>query len=84
MKLRTLLFGLLLTFAATSRVSAQITTVPVPYDSIPIDSVFVDYQGTTIYLDSLQGAPDHLQARLGGPDFFQSAICDRSSSSDDG
>ncbi len=66
MKFRTLLFGLLLTFAATSRVSAQITTVT--YDSIPIDSVF--FVPDTAEVDSIEGYPDFSQARMGGNDAF--------------
>jgi hypothetical protein len=68
MKLQAVFFGLLLTFATVTRVSAQIVTTT--YDSIPIDSVFVDYQSTSMYLDSIQGFPDQKQAHLGDADFF--------------
>lgn len=64
MKLRILLFGLLLTFAATSRVSAQF----MPYDSLAIDTGF--YVASQTQLDSIEGIPNTTQAYMGGADAF--------------
>ncbi len=64
MKFQTIFFGLLLVLATATRVSAQF----MPYDSIPIDSVF--FAEDTTYLDSIQGGADQRQAHMGEGDAF--------------
>ncbi len=50
--------------AMATRASAQTVT----YDSIPIDSAF--YAADPTYLDSIEGAPNHMQAHMGEGDIF--------------
>jgi hypothetical protein len=64
MKFHAVFFGLLLVLATATRVSAQF----IPYDSIPIDSVF--FATDTTYLDSIQGGADQRQAHMGEGDYF--------------
>ncbi len=68
MKLRALLFGLLLLLAFGTRAAAQTATYDtLTYNSIPIDSVFSVVPASN--LDSVKGLPDTSQARMGGSDY---------------
>jgi hypothetical protein len=66
MKFYAVCFGLLLSVASVTRVSAQIVTVT--YDSLPIDSLITAPPNNSA--DSIEGGPDQRQARMGDADFF--------------
>ncbi|HEY3875358.1 MAG TPA: T9SS type A sorting domain-containing protein [Candidatus Kapabacteria bacterium] len=63
---RSILFGLLATLLLASKAEAQF----IPYDSIPIDSIYGTDVGNPASIDSIEGAPDYFQAHMGGLDFF--------------